>query len=596
MPNKCSVVGCNSGYKDGPNNPCYKFPQDKELSGKWLRFLNRPADFVITKNSFICSLHFDDKFLKLTPQNFTRLNYNIKPIPTIHPPSTPLRQAIIPTNSRPPPKVRGLQPDQISIYEEKYRIQKFQDVVDFLEKSPEFASFKLHIEDSFVTAYHLVIRSGLASVKECITIYTYFQVKLSFENSQIPLPSYIQNSTDHKLTHLDALENLPSYCRNFNSKYDVDVIKELIQLCYFSPRGRPKYSSQVLRFSLMLRYTSNSAYSFLKKYIPLPSNSLLRKLKSPSIDNCHALQFLRDSNFIGNDVAILLDEMHLQSQVQFSGHTLVGCNPDLEMYTSILCFMVVSLKKSIPFVISAVPLVKNSGDIVYGNLDKCLLLLTQSRFRIRAIVSDNHSTNVNAYTRLLMNYKVQDKDYKIINPYLPDEYIYLLFDTCHLIKNIRNNLVANKFFDIPSFHFSSVNINISFQSGFVRWSHFHTIHEKDLSLSAHLRAANKINYYVLHPGNNKQSVSLALAIFHESTISALRLYLPKEEVTPGFLNLIRIWWISVNSKERFHPFRQGNALVSNDSKTEFLCSFSNWLMTWQDSRENLDCLSKPSKP
>ena len=232
----------------------------------------------------------------------------------------------------------------------------------------------------------------------------------------------------------------------------------------------------------------------------------------------------------------------------------------------ILCFMVVSLKKSIPFVISAVPIVKNSGDIVYGNLDKCLLLLTQSRFRIRAIVSDNHSTNVNAYTRLLMDYKVPDKDYKIINPYLPDKYIYLLFDTCHLIKNIRNNLVANKFFDIPSFHFSSVNINISFQSGFVRWSHFHTIHEKDLSLSAHLRAANKINYSVLHPGNNKQSVSLALAIFHESTISALRLYLPKEEVTPGFLNLIRIWWLSVNSKERFHPFRQGNALVSNALK------------------------------
>ena len=166
---------------DGLNNPCYKFPQDKELSGKWLRFLNRPADFVITKNSFICSLHFNDKFLKLTPQNFTRLNYNIKPIPTIHPPSTPLSQAIIPTNSRPPPKVRALQPDQISIYEGKYRIQKFQDVVDFLEKSPEFASLKLHIEDSFVTAYHLVISSGLASVKECITIYTDFQVKLSLK-------------------------------------------------------------------------------------------------------------------------------------------------------------------------------------------------------------------------------------------------------------------------------------------------------------------------------------------------------------------------------------------------------------------------------
>ena len=52
-------------------------------------------------------------------------------------------------------------------------------------------------------------------------------------------------------------------------------------------------------------------------------------------------------------------------------------------------------------------------------------------------------------------------------------------------------------------------------------------------------------------------------------------------MTAGFFYLIRIWWLSVNSKERFHPLRRGNALVSNDSKTEFLCSFSNWLITWQ---------------
>ena len=74
----------------------------------------------------------------------------------------------------------------------------------------------------------------MADVKECITIYTDFQVKLSYEGSPIPLPSYILNSTDHKLTHLDALENLPNYCRNFDSKFDIDVIKELIHVRYFS--------------------------------------------------------------------------------------------------------------------------------------------------------------------------------------------------------------------------------------------------------------------------------------------------------------------------------------------------------------------------
>ena len=71
---------------------------------------------------------------------------------------------------------------------------------------------------------------------------------------------------------------------------------------------------------------------------------------SPSTDNCQALQRLRDTNCIGNDIAILIDEMHLQPQVQFDGQTFIGCNADMVMYTSIVCFIIVSLKKSIPFV------------------------------------------------------------------------------------------------------------------------------------------------------------------------------------------------------------------------------------------------------
>ena len=80
---------------------------------------------------------------------------------------------------------------------------------------------------------------------------------------------------------------------------------------------------------------------------------------------------------------------------------------------------------------------KKSGDIVYHNLNTYLLLLKQCRFRVRAIISDNHTTNVKAYNRLLTNYKSQDKDYKITNPYISHENIYLLFDTSLLIKNIR---------------------------------------------------------------------------------------------------------------------------------------------------------------
>ena len=172
----------------------------------------------------------------------------------------------------------------------------------------------------------------MVSIKESITSYKDFHVQLSYAGSPIPLPNYTQKSTGHKSTHLDVLENLPNYCRSFRSKFDIDVIKELLKLRYFNPCGRSKYPSQVLRFFLILRYTSNSASRFLKKYVPLPSNSLLRKLRSPSIDNYQPLQSLRELNCMCNDLAILLNEMHLQSQVAFDGHTLIGCNADMDMY------------------------------------------------------------------------------------------------------------------------------------------------------------------------------------------------------------------------------------------------------------------------
>ena len=62
--------------------------------------------------------------------------------------------------------------------------------------------------------------------------------------------------------------------------------------------------------------------------------------------------------------------------------------------------------------------------------------------------------------------------------------------------------------------------------------------------------------HVLHPGNKKQSVPLALAIFEETTACAFRLYLPEDNTTPGFLDLIHTWWLIVNSKEPYHPRHQ----------------------------------------
>jgi len=61
MVNKCAAHECRSGYKKkdvGEKVTFHSFPpQNKELCDRWLR-LNPRQDFVPTKHSTLCSLHF----------------------------------------------------------------------------------------------------------------------------------------------------------------------------------------------------------------------------------------------------------------------------------------------------------------------------------------------------------------------------------------------------------------------------------------------------------------------------------------------------------------------------------------------------------
>ena len=96
---------------------------------------------------------------------------------------------------------------------------------------------------------------------------------------------------------------------------------------------------------------------------------------------------------------------------------------------------------------------------------------------------------------------------------------------------------------------------------------FHDVFEKDLLIESNLRKAPKLNQKVLHPGNNKQSVPLALAIFDETTAAAIQSYFPEKSDAIEFLKLFKQWWVLSNSKSRFNTRNYlGNAAVLDDTK------------------------------
>ena len=63
------------------------------------------------------------------------------------------------------------------------------------------------------------------------------------------------------------------------------------KLKHHSSKGRPPYSFDMICFTLLLCYTSEKAYSLLRKTLPLPSISLLRKLRKGTIKSLKAEKF-----------------------------------------------------------------------------------------------------------------------------------------------------------------------------------------------------------------------------------------------------------------------------------------------------------------
>ena len=577
MVNKCVVTNCTSGYATGLKKPSFLFPEDSELRKKWIYFVNR-KDWFPTKYSVICIDHFEEKNLK-RGKSRCKLIWELHPVPTIHP-NTILQTSILrtPTVSRRSPRKRAYATDELETFLNQDKVLNFSSFAS--EYAPNNHSFK-KLENS-VQYYNLFFdeTTGVPAVRECISIDRNLHVTLTYNGYVIPLPEWFRSGHNCTVTKFSMLENFASYVKQKGEEYSI-ILKELNDIQHYKPQGRPKYSSTMIRFSLLLRYSSCQTYKLLLEQLPLPSLSLMKKLTTGGIDAVKVAKLLLEKESVSSDCVLLIDEMYLQKSVQYHSGNFVGQDEEGNMYKGIVVFMIVSLKKSIPCVIRSCPETKISGEWLKNEINACVFNLMEAGFKVRAIVTDNHATNVNAFTLLHKMYN-GDKKLFIYHPaYNGSMKTYLFFDIVHLIKNIRNNLLNRKKFVFPSFKFSSFRDDVEVPEGYISWRMLYELYEKDETLQGHLRKAPRITYQAIHPGNNKQNVSLALAIFDESTSAAIKSYFPDRLDAANILSCFHKLFVICNSKQRFNTANQlGNAAVSGDNKPDFLLSFADWVETW----------------
>ena len=381
--------------------------------------------------------------------------------------------------------------------------------------------------------------------------------------TQFPLPDWFSQGRNSKLIRFSMLENLPIYLKSFAD--DHSLLLELQKRKHYKPNGQPPYSSKMIRLALLLRYTSLQAYKLLLEEFCFPSLSLLAKLRSGNLDTIKAAELLRHKKILSNNVVLITDEMYLKKKVQYSAGKYVGADSDGSMYKGVVVFMLQGLRQPVPVVVKACPETEISGRWLAEKLSECVTDLCKSGFQVRGILSDNHAANVSAFNILLQDCAHKDARF-IVHPRSSCK-TYLFYDNVHLAKNIRNNLLNSQKFVFPAFYFSIKNIVVALsQAGYISWRDFKDVHEEDAKLKPNLRKAPKLTYEVLHPGHNNQNVNLALAIFHDTTIAAIKSYFPFRQDVAGFLSAINVWWKIVNSKQEFYPDDIANAITLGDGK------------------------------
>ena len=103
-------------------------------------------------------------------------------------------------------------------------------------------------------------------------------------------------------------------------------------------------------------------YKQLLQKFPIPSISLLNKIQQGGVNSIKALKILRDSGKISIDCILMVDEMYLEKATQYHSGKYVGADDERNLYKSIVAFMIVGLKGSIPYIVQAILEVKFSGE------------------------------------------------------------------------------------------------------------------------------------------------------------------------------------------------------------------------------------------
>ncbi|KAF2882524.1 hypothetical protein ILUMI_23660 [Ignelater luminosus] len=507
----CCVPACRSNYdQESEKVSVFSFPKDPNLQSKWIKAICR-EDFIITKNSKVCKLHFRDVDIETTvnmwdektgkkvtaPLSYPKLAADAIPVFVPGCPSY-LSSTSTSATSRESPEAR------------RNRLEN-----DFLRKT---------ISEN-VESY--------AQYKNKVSVETFEDLKFKIDNFKVP-DKWIIMKHEKRVNFLLICnpQNPKLQCSvGINEDLSVFVFVENVKLTSIGNLRLPEYIKDM---------------------------NVIDKLLS---DINQRISEREDSGMSEDKLVILLmDEIHLKENFYYKWGYIVGnAFNDEKLAKSAHVFMISSLMSPYKEVVHILPVNKMTGEVLHTFLKNIVIGLHNIGFEVLGVVSDNHSIN-----RKAISYFSNSPEVKIVYPNPADENkpLYFVIDTVHILKNVRNNWLnkRNQDFKYPNFS----NMEISETASFEALKEMHASESTSL-----LKYGFNLSLKTLYPSNlERQNVKLAVNIFNSSISIALKELGPRKhfknwEGTANCIEIISRWWDIVNVKTPLKGQRLRNIQTDN---------------------------------
>ncbi len=631
---KTCFVGCKRNgvtYHAFPKNPAIRslwfarIPPMYEYSKSGKNIKKR----TIPKDPRLCSEHFvpsdykqghvdSNKRRKIESTQMIRKKLRDDAVPSVWPGATHKIDPDAPPDEREAsfslPSLRAEREEQIA--KEKDEIRNLDDLKSLPFDNPVNIIFSGSIA-SFVK-----INTGVSPprIDYCVRIKESLEYEIFVQNKCVP-PGQVLGDKDapSKVNSFSFLETLLNSLENFDCVVDLGekieriskeieelkfdekkqgFLSEQLKLLSKTPHQR-RYSQDLLAMACMWRSVSPALYNQIRSdgIIQLPSDRYIRQLSSAITadftlsDGTVAYLDARMKKLEKKDHAInlILDEVFVVKDNQYTGGVFYG-NENNSTTKTLLCLMIKSVAGGYRDVVAMTPIDEISAEKIHKVWEDAVKKLTKMGFNVVATTSDNHKSNMKHFKKILCGGNLQPY---ITNPFDSSKKIFLLFDPTHILKCITNNFRQKESFACPAYPEVVDRFEDSHPKANFYPSYGNVKDLQELEIGKPLKIAHKLSDKVINPlALEKTNVSLADALFDESTINGLLFYgnngFPEFIQTAKFLRVIRNWWDTFNVKSKFKGKHKRNKFMEAIDETNveevsaYLQKFTDWVKEWKE--------------